>query len=319
MRWSLVSSGWTQHHWHQDSNWFATIVTVRSGLKWWYIGTPRRDSPVSKQNGGIDRLLKGFDLEGSNADRLDVDVVVLKPRDWLFLTPEPDDYMALVRDHLPNPLKFEGVIDLFCLCNLMELFGILCLWQYSYECTPAERQSRRRAMKNRKRARQLKDWFFANHCIKYNGISVDPEQAIDDLDYSFLAQQAKALRNYKCQARNDPNAPNLWGNTFAIMDDKVDEAITRCLLASPAFGPYRRSTGETFDWTGPSFTIEKSPKPRKLDTTINGATYDDIHYFNKFHGSQSSTQTVRLKRRRSTSFDENLQTRTPSSAPGGKR
>ncbi|KAG6906258.1 hypothetical protein DXG01_014938 [Tephrocybe rancida] len=53
MWWLLVSSGWTQHQWHQDCNSFATVITVLSGLKWWYIGTPKQDLPPSKQSGGV--------------------------------------------------------------------------------------------------------------------------------------------------------------------------------------------------------------------------------------------------------------------------
>ncbi|KAG6912632.1 hypothetical protein DXG01_013217, partial [Tephrocybe rancida] len=73
MRWSLASSGWTQHRWHQDCNGFATVITVLSGMKWWYVGTPKPDLPPSKQSGGVSRLLDGFDLDKSNSSRLDVE------------------------------------------------------------------------------------------------------------------------------------------------------------------------------------------------------------------------------------------------------
>ncbi|KAG6913301.1 hypothetical protein DXG01_008086 [Tephrocybe rancida] len=63
MRWALASSGWTQHRWHQDSNGLATVVTVQSGMKWWYIGTPRKGIDPSQDCGGILRFLDGFDLD----------------------------------------------------------------------------------------------------------------------------------------------------------------------------------------------------------------------------------------------------------------
>ncbi|KAG6914630.1 hypothetical protein DXG01_016215 [Tephrocybe rancida] len=83
VRWSLASSGWTLHQWHEDSNGFATFIKVVSGEKWWFIGTPRLDQPPSRQPGGIRRLLDDFDLEGSNEHLLDVEAVVLTPSDML--------------------------------------------------------------------------------------------------------------------------------------------------------------------------------------------------------------------------------------------
>ncbi|KAG6904371.1 hypothetical protein DXG01_010548 [Tephrocybe rancida] len=336
MRWSLVSTGWTRHHWHQDSNGFATMVNIKSGQKWWYIGTPRSDMPVSQQDGGIDQLLKGFDLNGSNVGRLDVDVVVLQPRDWLphtlhaVVTPKPtvvsgghflckttmratcfalyDDFIAAeyitnidhfdastmllsrimlfyhqsflkktktsrVKDHLPNLLDFEEVVDLFTFCNLMELFGVLCPWQYEPEYNPTDAQSRRRAMKNRKRARQIKNWFFANHRLRFNGISVSPDDAINYLDHSFLGQQASALRNYKHQAVNDTLRNYIGGNTIEGKNPKteeraVDAAITRCLQTSPAFPYYKPDSSNSFNWIKPRFTIETLAEPTEREVSL---------------------------------------------------
>ncbi|KAG6906717.1 hypothetical protein DXG01_012460 [Tephrocybe rancida] len=88
MRWALASSGWTQHRWHQDSNGFATVVTVQSGMKWWYIGSPRKGIDPSQDSGGILCFLDGFDQDESNSSHLDVEVMVLTPSDWLFLKPQ---------------------------------------------------------------------------------------------------------------------------------------------------------------------------------------------------------------------------------------
>ncbi|KAG6904110.1 hypothetical protein DXG01_012547, partial [Tephrocybe rancida] len=51
MRWALTSSGWTQHRWHQDSDGFATVVTIQSGMKWWYIGSPQKGTDPPRDSG----------------------------------------------------------------------------------------------------------------------------------------------------------------------------------------------------------------------------------------------------------------------------
>ncbi|KAG6903880.1 hypothetical protein DXG01_014198, partial [Tephrocybe rancida] len=103
MRWSLVSTGWTQHRWHEDSNGFATFIRVETGMKWWYMGKPKADLPASHRSGGIQRLLDGFDLDACNSDRLDIEVAVVDVQDMLFM--RPNTLHAVIT---PKPSVIKG-------------------------------------------------------------------------------------------------------------------------------------------------------------------------------------------------------------------
>ncbi|KAG6904158.1 hypothetical protein DXG01_012180, partial [Tephrocybe rancida] len=77
-------------------------------------------------------------------------------------------------------------------------------------------QARRHAIKDRKLARQIKDWFFCHHDLVLHGVPLHPSHAQDLLDHQFLAQQCKALSTFKQRVEADPNSP------YLIVDSDID-------------------------------------------------------------------------------------------------
>ncbi|KAG6906050.1 hypothetical protein DXG01_016125 [Tephrocybe rancida] len=333
MRWALASSGWTQQRWHQDCNGLATVVTIQSGMKWWYIGSPREDSSISQEAGGISRFIGGFDLDESNSSRLDVEVAVLTPSDWLFLRPQTlqavitplptvvngghflatstiretcfglyddfiagrfitntnhssatltlltrllllyhnsllnpgrDDVMQTFIGHIPDVSTSDGVIDLFCFCNLFEIYGVLCSWQYDADDSVAAVLSRRHVIKNRKLAREIKDCYARGH-----------------LDDNFLAQQCKALLSFRMAVDKDPRSKYIVGE-FDVPRDLLSTALRNCLRNNPTALAYfdDPETEVTFNWDKHySFTVHKKALPIPRTENIDGLTYGDILYF----------------------------------------
>ncbi|KAG6913938.1 hypothetical protein DXG01_003397 [Tephrocybe rancida] len=362
MRWALASSGWTQHRWHQDSNGFATVVTVQSGIKWWYIGSPRKGIDPSRDSGGILRFLDGFDLDESNSSRLDVEVVVLTPTDWLFLRPQtfhavitpvptvvdgghfiasvtiretcfgiyddfiagrfitntehhkasftllsrllilyhksflhpgPEDIMESVINHIPDLSSSAGVIDLFCFCHLFELYGVLCSWQYNVDDSVAAALSRRHVIKNRKLAREIKEWFFCHYDLKvFNGAPTSPSHARVVLDHKFLAQQCQALLTFKVKADQGPKGTYVVGE-FTFKRDALRKAIRRCLKNNPDALAYFESPGTefSFNWDKRmAFTVHKKRSPIPMQENIDGLTFDDIKHFQPAEGQSVESE-----------------------------
>ena len=81
MRWALAATGSTHHYWHVDSNGLGTFLRVEAGVKLWFIATPLTgnfDNFLS-----IDLFMSGFDLDKTNEELWNVEVVVLKAGSFL--------------------------------------------------------------------------------------------------------------------------------------------------------------------------------------------------------------------------------------------
>ncbi|KAG6914084.1 hypothetical protein DXG01_002501 [Tephrocybe rancida] len=316
MQWLLVSTGWTQHRWHEDSNGFATFIRVKTGIKWWYMGKPKADLPASHRSGGIQRLLDGFDLDACNSDRLDIEVAVVDIQDMLFMqpntlhvviTPKPSvikgghfftiatDSLARDAGHVLDVSSFEQLVDLFCFCNVFEVFNMLSEWEYLDEFSVESVKARRHAINHRKHAREIKEWFFCNYHLTLNGEALPLEKARLSFDQVFLAHQCKALCHFKHQAFR-PQKDVVTGQ-FKVAREKVYEALRNCLHETTANPIYTCAEIDpqcfyTFDYHGPLFGVERRTKPITMKTDIDGYTWDDRDFFTRQSGRHKAHTEV---------------------------
>ncbi|KAG6816070.1 hypothetical protein H0H87_008863 [Tephrocybe sp. NHM501043] len=216
MRWWLASTGWTHHTIHQDCDGLGTIIHVKTGMKIWMIVTPKSDAV---DPGSIHRLFRKFQLDRVDSDEFHVEMVVLRPGDKLFLrprtlhaviTPEPS---VVLGGHLYSTLTIRetvwGIYDDFVAgeyltnsehrkASLALLGRLVNLWYDNLvKGLPSDRNGvvRRPVISNRKRARQLLEWFFCTYQVldRDTGIEYDRGR----VENTFVANQARALLDYK--------------------------------------------------------------------------------------------------------------------------
>ncbi|KAG6824559.1 hypothetical protein H0H92_006471, partial [Tricholoma furcatifolium] len=85
MRWYLASTG-SFHEWHVDSNGLATFVFPMSGIKLWYIGTPKSRSFSDFRK--VNLFTNGYENSLPNLGLWDVEVLVLSPGTGLIMRPQ---------------------------------------------------------------------------------------------------------------------------------------------------------------------------------------------------------------------------------------
>ncbi|KAG6848595.1 hypothetical protein H0H87_003668, partial [Tephrocybe sp. NHM501043] len=86
--------------------------------------------------------------------------------------------------------------DLLEFTTLLELYGVLCEWSYdSRDFRQSTTDERLQVISNRKRARQLLEWFFCTYQVldRDTGIEYDRGR----VENTFVANQARALLDYK--------------------------------------------------------------------------------------------------------------------------
>lgn len=210
-------------------------------------------------------------------------------------------------DHCPDLENFQEVIDLFTFLHLIELSNVISYWNYEEFTTPASVGSRLKAIKNRSLARTLKQWFFARYSLD----GLDPTVTAEEvLDHKFLAQQAKALLNYKTLAtergkdKDGVEGIIITGN-IDITPELLDQAIRDCLANTCAYDyyiePHMKSC--TFAWCQPDYSVKK----RGMDElglskdTITGTSGEDSYLAGLTFGDTSFFRTMPRRNK----FEEN--------------
>lgn len=90
--------------------------------------------------------------------------------------------------HVPNVLVFDGLLDLFSLCNLMEFSNIVHPNTYSvHKLDPAEAWD---MVETRKKSRAIIAWVFNNY-------ELDGQNTIQDVFWQYMVHQARVLCNGK--------------------------------------------------------------------------------------------------------------------------
>lgn len=80
-RWGLAATTGALSWWHIDSNGFGTYVDTKAGLKWWIVarrkGHAHRFETISEMGTFCD---KGYEVDEPNAEKWDLEAVILPPR-----------------------------------------------------------------------------------------------------------------------------------------------------------------------------------------------------------------------------------------------
>lgn len=79
-RWGLAATSGAFHGFHVDSNGLGTYVRAVSGIKWWIIATPKKDSKLED----ISTLLNGFDPMVASTESFSYEAILLQPGSTLY-------------------------------------------------------------------------------------------------------------------------------------------------------------------------------------------------------------------------------------------
>lgn len=82
MRWGLAATSHAHHLWHIDCNGFATVIKVKTGLKWWVVGRPKSSSTFSS----ISCYLDNYELDSINDSKWDLEAILLLPGSTLYVS-----------------------------------------------------------------------------------------------------------------------------------------------------------------------------------------------------------------------------------------
>lgn len=172
---------------------------------------------------------------------------------------------------IPDVFTFDGLLDVFSLCNIMELGNIIHYKTYTDDgLGPIQRQ---KMIEGRAIARHVRHWVTCMvelHDSHQNPTLRSVEQ---DLFYPYLASQALALVNYKRRA----STADAHGNSDFSLED-LEDKIHRSFSDDSGFMAHYKSSIDpgTFDWTGPPLqvcptAVDGYQPPGKL----TGETQDD--------------------------------------------
>jgi hypothetical protein len=160
-----------------------------------------------------------------------------------------DSSTALPTPHIPNVSTFEGVLDLFMLCIIMELGDLINPLAYKKKHRHGRDHEHDRlcTIHARGLARDLRHWW----CARY--MFFDPEQALlidgglvfDDL----LSQHISALISYKTMAEERDVQGEVVECTADVLTGLMKKHFPRALR----FGV---STGKGFEWAGPRYVVK---------------------------------------------------------------
>ncbi|KAG6868022.1 hypothetical protein C0993_008324 [Termitomyces sp. T159_Od127] len=228
--------------------------------------------------------------------------------------------------HCPDLENFQEVIDLFTFLHLIELSNVISYWNYKELTTPSSVESRLRAIKNRRVARKLKQWFFARYSLD----GLDPTVTADEiLDHKFLAQQAKALLNYKTLATEREKDKDgvegiiITGQIDDITPEVLDQAIRDCLANTRAYDYYIESHVEicTFAWCEPDYCIKKRgmDELRVSKDTITGTSAEDSYLAGLTFGDISFFQRMEHEPRGEEREEESEEDELTSSIESGSQ
>ncbi|KAG6814840.1 hypothetical protein H0H87_007051 [Tephrocybe sp. NHM501043] len=101
----------------------------------------------------------------------------------------PSDRMETLNGHLPELTDPEQFKDFLEFTTLLELYSVLCKWTYdSRDYQRSAVMERQQVIRNRKRARQLLEWFFCTYQVldRQTGI----EYLRSQVENHFVANQA---------------------------------------------------------------------------------------------------------------------------------
>ena len=146
--------------------------------------------------------------------------------------------------HVPDLSTFNGVIDVFSLCIIMELGNILNGW------SPATRApGRHRLIYARKRCREIVDWICGTYDFPdKDGNKLDVK---GDVYWPYLAQVARALYLHRVDREEDQSA-----ESGSELRERIRGSLDHePLLWEEFLGCENDQENHTFAWTGPSFTV----------------------------------------------------------------
>jgi hypothetical protein len=151
--------------------------------------------------------------------------------------------------HIPNVSTFEGVLDLFMLCIVMELGDLVNPLAYKKKHRHGRKHDHDRlcTIHARGLSRDLRHWWRARYML------FDPEQALlidgglvfDDL----LSQHISALISYKTMAEEK----DVQGEVLECTADVLTVLLKKHFPHALRFGA---NTSKGFEWVGPRYVVK---------------------------------------------------------------
>jgi hypothetical protein len=184
------------------------------------------------------------------------------------------DLRATRTPHVPNVSTFEGAIDLFMLCVIMELGDLMnpLAYQKKYRRKHDRDYDRLCTIHSRGLARDLRNWW-RGHYIFHDiqaGCQVDGELVFKDL----FSQQANALIAYKKMAEKN----NIHGEALECTAE-VLESLVKKYFPHVAVCHEIPETG--FEWSGARYEVQAQIDHITSYTSPNGgySSFGDYYFF----------------------------------------
>lgn len=197
------------------------------------------------------------------------------------------------KGNIPDIFTFDGLLDVFSLCNLMEMGNIIHYKTYTEKgMTLLER---RRMIKGRVFSRRVRGWLAANIEIYHPDNHLSPASLEQDVFYPYLASQVAALVSYKKRA---PNTGAQGHVEFSLQD--LVRQINGAFIDDPRFQAcYHPETDpKTFDWTGTTYQVQPVKGDRKpIPENEDGITFDDREWNKKGKGQDHAEKELPSKKR----------------------
>lgn len=127
--------------------------------------------------------------------------------------------------HVPDVRTFDGILDLFSLCNILEMSNIIHFQTY---LSPGLSVTERMGMiQGRKRTREVLGWLFNNY-------GLDGDLSLREVFWKYLTIQLEALRCGKAQAEKN----RVYSFEPKLIARHVSAAINNCFRPFPYFSKF---------------------------------------------------------------------------------
>lgn len=181
---------------------------------------------------------------------------------------------ALPTPHIPDVSTFEGVLDLFMLCIIMELGDLVNPLAYKKKHRHGRKHDHDRlcTIHARGLSRDLRHWW----CARYMFFDPEKRSLIDGglVFEDLLSQHIDALISYKTAAEES----DVQGEVLECTADVLTGLLKKHFPYALRFGA---SAGKGFEWAGPRYVVKARARVVSSYTRCRGYTSLNTKYLQK--------------------------------------
>lgn len=177
---------------------------------------------------------------------------------------------------MPDPSTFDGIHDLFSLCNIVEMANIL--HPESYQPKGLGISQRQDMIRGRVLSRAIIAWVIGNYEIEH--------VSTDTFYWSYLAYQARAI----CHAKAFGDSKEAYSYTGVPLANKVQRLIENSFRGIKSFWEQWDSFAgldpETFAWRKDESLVVKTRNPRVQGVSVTTLANEHAYIYVNFSSSR---------------------------------